>query len=131
VFPQFASVSFVGTSGLVDNYPDLAKGLAIAQVMPSPTNISLPVVREFQTAMRADGSTKMTYGAMEGYIAAEVLAAGIRKAGTSANKSQLLHALETLNLDFGGFKVAYSPGSREGSNFTEMTVVGFNGKLSR
>ena len=60
------------------------------------------------------------------------LVEAIRRAGPNPGPEKILHALETLgNLDVGGFNVSFSPNSRVGSRFVEVTVIGRNGTLLR
>lgn len=45
-------------------------------------------------------------------------------------RERLVTALESLSeVDYGGFKIGYTPTSRRGSSFTELTVVGQGGKI--
>lgn len=129
LYPQFASVSFVGTSGLLDQFGRQAQGLAIAQVMPYPSGGVMPVMREFRAAMYASAVTKLTYGSMEGYIAGRVMCEAIARCGKSVTRAQLRDQIERLNIDVGGFRVGFSPTSHQGSTFAEMTVVRDDGTL--
>lgn len=128
--PQFASVSFIGTSGLIDNFADQADGIAIAQVMPYPFSGALPVVHEYQTAMKAAENTKFSYGSIEGYIAARVLVEGLKRCGQTITRAKLRTSLESMDVDIGGFRVAFSADSHQGSKFTELTVLG-KGRILR
>jgi len=60
-----------------------------------------------------------------------VLSAGIKAAGPSAARPQLMKSLEALNLELGGFRVAFNSNTRQGSKFTEMTVIAKNGRVAR
>jgi ABC-type branched-subunit amino acid transport system substrate-binding protein len=136
VQPQFASVSFVGTSGLAELHPEDAFGIGISQVMPHPWIRDIGLIRDFHTAMgytaqAKSGQSKITYGALEGYVLARVLAEGLQRAGRSPTRAGLRTALEGLNIDLGGFKVAFSPTSHQGSSFTDITVVGKDGRIRR
>jgi hypothetical protein len=41
----------------------------------------------------------------------------------------MVSTLEGTSLDLGGFRVSYSPNSRLGSRYVELTVVGPGGKI--
>ena len=63
---QFVSVSFIGTSMLLEKVGESAKGIGISQVMPYPGGLGLtPIAREYQRAMRDAGQSKFNYGSME------------------------------------------------------------------
>lgn len=128
-YPQFASVSFVGTSGLLDQFGRQAEGIAIAQVVPYPSGGSILLMREFRSAMQASGMHRLTYGSMEGYIAGRVMCEAIARCGSNVTRAQLRDKMENLKVDVGGFNVAFSPSSHQGSTFTEMTVVREDGSL--
>jgi hypothetical protein len=56
----------------------------------------------------------------------------MRRSGPNPTPEKILRALEALgNLDVGGFNVSFSPASRVGSRFVEVTVIGKSGTLLR
>ena len=67
---------------------------------------------------------------MEGYLAAKTLVEGLRRAGPDLTRAKLITALETLsNWDAGGPRISFSPDSRTGSHFVEMTMIGTGGRF--
>jgi ABC-type branched-subunit amino acid transport system substrate-binding protein len=123
-FPVLASVSFIGTSALIDELRDNAVGIGISQVMPSPFAESYRVVREYHDAMRAAGHDRYTYGSIEGYVAARVFIEGLRRSGHDLTRDRFIASLEGLGrYDLGGFAVTFTPKSHNGSNWVDMTVV--------
>ena len=69
---------------------------------------------------------------MESFVAAKVMVEALRRAGPNPSREKVLKALEALrDYDVGGFTVGYSPQSRVGSNFVEVTVIGPGAKLIR
>jgi ABC-type branched-subunit amino acid transport system substrate-binding protein len=53
--PAFLNVSFVGTAALVKELGGSGDGVIISQVMPSPADASLPLLRQYQADMRRQG----------------------------------------------------------------------------
>ncbi|MBC7548527.1 MAG: ABC transporter permease, partial [Polaromonas sp.] len=46
------------------------------------------------------------------------------------SRAALVTALESIkDYNMGGFSVAYGPNNHEGSNFTELTIMGRGGKF--
>ena len=130
---QFFALSVVGFKALQAELGQSAAGVAIAQVMPYPWSGVTPIVREF-LALPADVLPKsgITYTAIEGYIAAKVMAEALRQAGPQPTREKLVAALGGLrNYDTGGFVVDYGKGSHLGSRFVEVTIVGSAGRLMR
>lgn len=110
-----------------------ARGIGVAQVMPYPFSGTLPIAREYQKAMAkyAPGSD-LSYTSFEEFIGAKVLVEGLKRAGPNPTREKVVRALETLRAwDAGGFTVRFSPTSRTGSRFVEITVIGKDGRLLR
>ncbi len=132
IHPMFASVSFIGTSAVIEKVGADAAGLGIDQVMPSPFSDSLPITRAYRVAMRAAGYNNFSYGSIEGYMAAKVFGVALRHAGAQPTREKLIAGLESLSsADMGGFEVSFSPTNHNGGHFTEMTVVSKNATLLR
>jgi len=110
---------------------DNARGLGISQVVPFPYRDTLPVVREFQAALRryAPGQA-VNYTNFEEYLGAKVLVEALRRAGPEPTRARVLAALESLrDFDLGGMTVSYGTHERVGSRFVEVTVIGSDGRL--
>jgi branched-chain amino acid transport system substrate-binding protein len=128
------SISVVNFKELLKNAgEDVARGIGISQVMPSPYSALVPVAREFQALMKKHQPEKVvSYASMESFIAAKILVEAIRRAGGNPTRDKVMAQLEKMNsYDVGGFKVSFSPENRVGSRFVEVTVIGPGGKLIR
>ncbi len=129
---QFFNVSFVGSKALADELGSAGLGVVISQVVPFPYVPSMAVVREYQAHMAASGQKEFDFSSMEGYLSARVLAEGLRRAGRSLTRDGLVTALETLrDFDIGGFKVSYSARNHQGSAYTDLTMIGRDGRFTR
>ena len=122
-YPVVASVSFIGTSALLNNMGPTAAGFGITQVVPYPYSDSSDLAREFRADMVAAGA-KPSYGAMEGYITARVAVEGLRRCGDKLSREHYREELDHLGTyDMHGYKVTYSPTDHTGSSFVEITLV--------
>ncbi len=113
---------------------DLAKGLAITQVVPAPNNLSVPLIKEIQAAHKrfSTPDTPLNHTLIEGYLAAKILGEGIRKAGPNPTRKQLREALKSFRaLDLGGVSVNYPGTSQAGVQFVDITILDRAGKLLR
>lgn len=129
---QFFALSVVGYKALQAEMGQSAAGIAIAQVVPYPWSGTTVIVREFQ-ALPAEFAPKSgpTYTVLEGYIAAKIMAEGLRRAGPQLTRDKLATALGSMQkYDVGNFAVDYSK-NRLGSHFVEVTIVGSSGRLMR
>jgi ABC-type branched-subunit amino acid transport system substrate-binding protein len=128
--PMIMTLSPVSAEQLTQELGNQARGIGISQVMPYPWNDTLAIVKEYQQFI---GKQKpYSYTSMEGFIIAKIAVDALRKAGgKDLSREKLVSALESMNQDFGGYRVAFGPNSRAGSQFVQLTVIGAGGKLMK
>ncbi len=127
---QFFSLSNTSSNAYVTELAENARGVVVTQVMPYPFDSRDQIGREFQAFAKETG-TKVSYGTMEGYLSARVMTEALKRAGKNPTRESLLAAFESLKLDLGGFQLAFSPTSRTGSEFVDLTMISKNGKFIR
>jgi ABC-type branched-subunit amino acid transport system substrate-binding protein len=129
----FYNVSFVGTQALADELGKEGNGVMISQVMPFPFSTTTPISREYTDAVAKAGSNfKPNYSSMEGYLAAKVLAEGLRRAGKNVTRDSLVTALESItNGDFGGFRVKFGNRDHVASKFVDLSMLTEDGRVKR
>jgi branched-chain amino acid transport system substrate-binding protein len=128
--PKFLNLSFVGTSNFIKEAGSAGEGVYITQVMPSPFDDTSAVVKQYQAVLKkADKNSEFDFTSLEGYVDAVVLVNALTKAGSNLNHESFLNAFESLNIDIGGLKVAYSPTNHQGIESIFYTVVK-NGKAA-
>ncbi|CAM8631662.1 ABC transporter substrate-binding protein [Rhodoferax sp. TBRC 17198] len=127
----FYNVSFVGTQALADELGKFGAGVVVSQVVPSPYSGGKAISREFADAVRrSNGAVQSNYSSMEGYIAAKVLAEGLRRSGGKGGADGLMTALESINnMSMGGFNVNFSKADHVASTFVEMSMLTGDGKV--
>ncbi len=110
--------------------PD-ARGIILAQIMPSLRNTSVPVVREFVRAMAAQmPEAKPTPSQLEGWVHANLLVEGLRRAGKNLSTEAFIQAMQASGeIAFGSFKAQYSPQSHNGSSYVELAIIDGQGQL--
>jgi branched-chain amino acid transport system substrate-binding protein len=127
----FYNVSFVGTQALADELGREALGIVVSQVMPFPFSTTTPISREYLDAVaKAGGDARPNYSSMEGYLAAKVLAEGLKRAGRNPSRDALVNGLESIQgASFGGFNVSFGPQARVASRFVELSMLTADGKV--
>jgi ABC-type branched-subunit amino acid transport system substrate-binding protein len=128
----FYNVSFVGTQALSDELGREAHGIVVSQVMPYPFSTSQPIAREYLAAFQKAGiEDTPNYSSMEGYLAAKVFSEGLKRAGRNPTQAALVAGLESLQMDFGGFRVNFSPTQHVASKFVDLSMLTEDGKVRR
>lgn len=127
----FFNVSFVGTQALADTLGKDGAGVAVSQVVPSPYSTSRPITREFLTAI-AQGGNKVqpNFSSLEGFMAAQLFAEGMRRASGRVTRDSLIAGLESIrNFSMGGFNVSFSPSNHVASKFVELSMLTGDGRI--
>lgn len=120
---RFYTLSFTGLEPLRQALGPAMKGLTMAQVVPDAENRQLPVVAEYQQAMRARGDTAFDAISLEGFIAARVMIEGLRRARLPLSRESVAQGLDAIGLlDLGGFRLQIGPQHRRGSDWVELRV---------
>lgn len=127
------ALSVLGTSANVKALGPHATGMAISQVVPLPTNIITPVVRDFHQALKGLGTpVEPSHLALEGYINARVFIDALQRAGKGPTRAAFIDATWNLKkMDLGGFEINASVPERNASRFVELTLVGRDGRFLR
>jgi branched-chain amino acid transport system substrate-binding protein len=127
----FYNVSFVGTQALADELGKAGAGVVVSQVMPSPYNNTRAVTREFNEAVRkTNGAVQVNFSSMEGFVAAKVMAEGLRRAGGKGGREGLISGLESIsNQSFDGFQVDFSRTDHVASSFVELSMLTGDGRV--
>ena len=127
----FFNVSFVGTQALADELGKEGRGIMVSQVMPFPFSTTTAISREYLEAVhKAGGEAQPNYSSMEGYLAAKVLAEGLKRAGRNPSRDGLINGLESIqNANFGGFSVNFGPKEHVASRYVDLSMLTEDGKV--
>jgi branched-chain amino acid transport system substrate-binding protein len=106
--PVFCNISFVGTTALVKELGSDGDGVLISQVMPSPDDASIPIVKSYQAAMTAAGASAFDYTSLEGFVAASIYIDAVKKVGPNLTRDGLMQVLSGLKDNVGGIDIEFS-----------------------
>jgi branched-chain amino acid transport system substrate-binding protein len=118
----YTNVSFVGSTALANELmllgPRFANGVIVTQVVPAVDGYS-SVALAYKTALNnlAPGEAS-DYVSMEGYVAANVLIEGLKRAGPQLDTEKLVDAFEGMhNFDMGlGTPIRFGSAEHQGSH---------------
>ncbi len=123
---RFATVSFVGTESLIAEAGADGDGVIISQVVPSPADATVPLVKDYLAAMAASfPGDKPGYVSLEGYATARMLGLGLGKTGAAPTREGLIDAFEKIGgEDLGGMTLGFSAEDHQGSDAVYLTSIG-------
>lgn len=130
----FANVSFAGANALVEELgqlgTDYGDGIIVSQVVPPVDSQATAVLKYRDLLGKYHPSERPSFSSLEGYIAAMVLAEGLRRAGASLTTENLIDALESIhNLDLGiGAPIRFGPSEHQGSHKVWGTILNKDGR---
>ena len=130
----YTSVSFVGSTALANELTLLGKrfanGVIVTQVVPAVDGHS-SLALEYKTALaKYFPGESPDYVSFEGYVAANVLIAALKRNGPQLDTERLVTTLENLRgLDIGlGTPVTFSPSEHQGVHKVWGTQLDGNGR---
>ncbi len=130
--PIFMTVSFVGSNALAaelgpatDDGPG-GEGVFVTQVVPFPTDDSVPIVASYLDALQAAGSgAAPSFVSLEGYMAGRLTIAALELCGRDVDRDCFLETLQGTSLtDIDGFELLFGPEDNQGSDQVFLTVIG-------
>ena len=130
--PVFMTVSFVGSNALADELGPSGEGVFVTQVVPFPTDDTLPVVAAYHDALSAYAPDAVPgFVSLEGYLAGRLAIAGLERCGRDLDRGCFLDGLlrgEPIDID--GFRLRYGDGAshNQGSDAVFLTVIGSDGR---
>lgn len=120
-------VSAVDSNSLAEDLVSAGRkyveGVFVTQIVPLPTSPE-PAVARFREAMARQGE-RPSFLALEGWIVANLLVEGLRRAGRDLDPDRLVDALEGIrDLDLGiGTKISFGPQDHQGSHKVWGTIL--------
>ena len=121
---QIASISFLGSEAFANEAGADAVGTIVTQVMPSPNDVSLPIVAEYRSALREyDPTITPGYLALEGYVSGRLTIAALEKLSGEPTRAALLSAIRGASFDLGGLNLTYGDSDNRGSSQVFLTVI--------
>ena len=130
----YTNVSFVGSTALAEELKLLGRkyieGVIVTQVVPALEGHS-SLVLEYKTALAKNFPGEAPdYVSLEGYVAAGLLAEGLRRAGPQIDTEKVVEALESVrNFDFGvGTSLGFGRTEHQASHKVWGTQLDQNGR---
>ena len=129
--PVFVNISFVGASALAKELGPDGQGVIVSQVVPFPWDTSLPVVADYQTALKAeDPQAQADCVSLEGYLVGRLATAALEKTGPDPSREGLLATIKAAGtFVIGGLVMNFGPDKNDGLDEVFMTVIQADGSF--
>ena len=128
--PVFMTISFVGSNALAQELGSVGEGVFVTQVVPFPTDDSLPIVGNYIKALEHHAPDATPgFVSLEGYLAGRLAIAGLDSCGREVDRQCFLDGLlqaEAIDLD--GFQLQFGEQDNQGSDAVFLTVIGQDGR---
>ena len=123
------AISFVGSKALAEELGPDGAGIYVTQVVPSPEDASIAVVKKYQAALSDyDPEATPSFVSLEGYLAGRLAIAGLDGCGPHLTRDCFLNAIRNeQSVDIDGFPLEYGPADNQGSDAVFITVLGEDG----
>lgn len=129
IAPIFMTVSFVGSNALARELGTDGAGVYVTQVVPFPTDNSLPIVFSYLNALSEyDPAAEPGFVSLEGYLAGRLAIEALERCGSGVDRDCFLSILGSADeIDVEGFRLRYGD-DNQGSDAVFLTVIGNDGK---
>jgi ABC-type branched-subunit amino acid transport system substrate-binding protein len=129
--PTFVNISFVGSDALSKALGSAGAGVVVTQVVPLPTNASIPLVGRYQAALKAAApDAQPGFVSLEGYAVGRTILAVLDKVQGGPTRQGFVEAVrKSGGFDLGGLKLSYSESNNRGSDQVFLTVIQPDGSL--
>ena len=127
--PVFINISFVGSNALADFLGPSGENVLVTQVVPFPSDVSIPIVRSYQNALKAYSIEAMPgWVSLEGYIAGRLAIFGLEACGRNLTQECFLKSIQDADkFDLDGFDLDYGFADNQGSDAVYLTVIDSDG----
>ncbi|PTT87578.1 amino acid ABC transporter substrate-binding protein [Pelomonas sp. HMWF004] len=126
-----ATLSNNASSEFVKALGENARGVVVTQLFPYERSTANPMVREALALTKTAGRGELTPAQLEGFAAAKLVVEALKRTNKEFTRESLIKALDTARIDIGGLQVNYSEKDHNGLEFTDVSIVGPDGKFWR
>lgn len=129
--PVFITISFVGSNALARELGPYGEGVYVTQVVPFPTDESIPIVSSYLSALSAYAAeAEPGFVSLEGYLAGRLAIAGLEACGRDLDRACFLEGiLSSDSMQLEGFPLSFGAEDNQGSDQVFLTVIGSDGEF--
>lgn len=128
---DFVNISFVGSKALAKELGDKGAGVIVSQVVPFPWDESIPLVKSYQSALKAhDAKAEPGFVSLEGYMVGKLVIMALNEMGPDVTRKGLTETIARIGgFDLGGVTLTYGKGDNQGMDDVFMTEIQADGSF--
>jgi ABC-type branched-subunit amino acid transport system substrate-binding protein len=112
---------------------DLARGVGMSTVVPSPHRRVLPLVNQMHSTLTRLGLhdvARTNFSTMEGYIVGRTIVAALKRSGNKSDGAALQRVLNSRSrFDLGGLTIDFTEGRKNKTMMAELALIGRDGRV--
>ena len=127
----FVNISFVGPDALARELGKNGQGVVITTVVPFPKEAKIPLVAEYQKALKAaDPEAAPGFVSLEGYMVGRLVVQALDRLGKQVTRADLLATIKKVGtFDLGGVTLNYSATNNQGMQEVFLTEIQADGGI--
>ncbi len=127
--PTFVNISFVGSKALAEELGPDGKDVIISQVVPFPWETSIPLVKEYQAALKAfDTKSEPGFVSLEGYMVGKLAVMTLKNMKGDITREKFMKTIWKIGTyDLGGITLKFGPEDNQGMDQVFMTQINADG----
>lgn len=129
--PTFVNISFVGSKALSGELGSDGEDVIISQVVPFPWQTSIPLVADYQKALKAlDPKAEPGFVSLEGYMVGKLAVMTLQKMDGDITRENFLKTVwRTGEYDLGGIKLQFGAEDNQGMDQVFLTQINADGSF--
>ena len=121
----FCNISFVGTESLREALGGYGQGVIVSQVVPSPHDIDIELIREFKEAMaKYQHDAPLSFTSLEGFIVGKLFVKIALAVQGELTREKFVRTMEEVGrFDLGGLVLEFGPDDHQGLDAIYLTQI--------
>ncbi len=121
----FCNISFVGTESLSEALGGYGKGVIVSQVVPSPHDTDIELIREFKEAMaKYQHDAPLSFTSLEGFIVGKLFVKIALAVQGELTRENFVRTMEEVgSFDLGGLVLEFGPDDHQGLDAIYLTQI--------
>ncbi|BFO56341.1 ABC transporter substrate-binding protein [Acidovorax sacchari] len=116
------------TPGLIESARTDSSGLVVSQVVPNPFSAINPLQPEYGEALKT-ASVPRNYLTYQGFLLGQMFSDALARIRGSLTSASIDDALQDAPFQYKNFKLDYTNGKRLGTSFTDISMLGKDGRF--